>query len=97
MIRKIIILLDIFSQFQGILKPGYNVVDMLEVELINDKRAPRDFNADLINVNIGFKISNNNLKYLNSIFNEFSSSEMKFWNSGMEADGWKLNTTMKIW
>lgn len=39
-----------FFQFQGILKPSYNSVDMLEVELMDDTRGPRDFNPELVQV-----------------------------------------------
>ncbi|XP_055843710.1 voltage-dependent calcium channel subunit alpha-2/delta-3 isoform X3 [Episyrphus balteatus] len=36
--------------FQDILKPAYNSVDMIEVELLDDDREPRDFNPVLINI-----------------------------------------------
>ncbi|XP_017839483.1 voltage-dependent calcium channel subunit alpha-2/delta-3 isoform X1 [Drosophila busckii] len=37
--------------FQGyILKPAYNSVDMIEVELLDDDRAPRDFNPVLMTI-----------------------------------------------
>ncbi|XP_067644741.1 voltage-dependent calcium channel subunit alpha-2/delta-3 isoform X4 [Eurosta solidaginis] len=37
--------------FQGnILKPAYNSVDMIEVELLDDDRAPRDFNPVLLTI-----------------------------------------------
>lgn len=37
-------------QFQDILKPAYNTVDMIEVELTDDDRGPRDFNPALLHV-----------------------------------------------
>lgn len=39
-------------QFQGdILKPSYNSIDLVEVELTDDElRAARDYNSDLISV-----------------------------------------------
>ncbi|XP_077284622.1 voltage-dependent calcium channel subunit straightjacket isoform X2 [Arctopsyche grandis] len=39
---------DLRPVFQDILKPSYNSVDMVEVELIDDERGPRDFNEELI-------------------------------------------------
>lgn len=36
-----------FVQFQGILKPSYNSVDMVEVELFDDDRKPREFSKEL--------------------------------------------------
>ncbi|XP_055909802.1 voltage-dependent calcium channel subunit alpha-2/delta-3 isoform X2 [Eupeodes corollae] len=36
--------------FQDILKPAYNSVDMIEVELLDDDREPRDFNPVLISI-----------------------------------------------
>lgn len=39
------------AQFQGyILKPAYNSVDMIEVELLDDDRVARDFNPVLMTV-----------------------------------------------
>lgn len=38
-------------QFQDILKPAYNSIDMMEVELLDDDRSPRDFNTNLVMVN----------------------------------------------
>ena len=37
-------------QFQGILKPSYNSVDMAEVELVDDQGEARDFNQKLHDV-----------------------------------------------
>lgn len=39
-------------QFQDILKPAYNTVDMIEVELTDDDRGPRDFNPALLHVSL---------------------------------------------
>ncbi|XP_055604130.1 uncharacterized protein LOC129752368 [Uranotaenia lowii] len=39
-----------FFQFQDILKPAYNTVDMIEVELTDDDRGPRDFNPALLHI-----------------------------------------------
>ncbi|XP_077294505.1 voltage-dependent calcium channel subunit alpha-2/delta-3-like [Arctopsyche grandis] len=39
---------DFRPVFQGILKPGYNTVDMLEVELMDDDTGPRQFHDDII-------------------------------------------------
>jgi hypothetical protein len=41
------VILSYCFQFQGILKPSYNSVDMAEVELVNDRREARDFNPKL--------------------------------------------------
>lgn len=41
---------DLRPVFQDILKPAYNAVDMIEVELMDDDRDPRDFNENLIEV-----------------------------------------------
>jgi len=40
-------LLTCHFQFQGILKPSYNSVDMAEVELVDDHGEARDFNTEL--------------------------------------------------
>lgn len=37
-------------QFEGILKPAYNRVDMAEVELTDDDLDPREYNRTLIEV-----------------------------------------------
>lgn len=37
--------------YKDILKPAYNAVDMIEVELMEDDYEPRDFNPLLIQVN----------------------------------------------
>lgn len=37
-------------QFQGILKPAYNRVDMLEVEVMDDDTEPRDFNDSIVDL-----------------------------------------------
>lgn len=37
-------------QFQGILKPSYNSVDMIEVELLDDDSEPREFSEKLLMV-----------------------------------------------
>lgn len=39
-------------QFQQILKPSYNSVDMIEVELFDDDRAPRNFSIELTAVSV---------------------------------------------
>ncbi|KAF5291746.1 hypothetical protein FQA39_LY14234 [Lamprigera yunnana] len=39
---------DLRPVFQGILKPAYNRVDMLEVEVMDDDAEPRNFNESLI-------------------------------------------------
>lgn len=36
----------------GILKPAYNAIDMVEVELLDDGSEPRQFADDLLMVNI---------------------------------------------
>lgn len=36
--------------YKDILKPAYNAVDMIEVELMDDTNDPRDFNSNLIQV-----------------------------------------------
>lgn len=38
------------NQFQGILKPAYNTIDMLEVELLDDDSEPRAFSEELLKV-----------------------------------------------
>lgn len=38
------------AQFQDILKPAYNIVDMLEVELLDDDSEPRAFSEQLLQV-----------------------------------------------
>lgn len=46
-----IIICYIFVQFQdNILKPSYNSVDMVEVELLDDDSAPRNFSKMLLDV-----------------------------------------------
>lgn len=37
-------------QFQGILKPAYNSVDMAEIELMDHDRGPREFDEGIIMV-----------------------------------------------
>lgn len=37
----------LYLQFQQILKPSYNSVDMIEVELFDDDRSPRNFSKEL--------------------------------------------------
>ncbi|KAK5638589.1 hypothetical protein RI129_012884 [Pyrocoelia pectoralis] len=39
---------DLRPVFQGILKPAYNRVDILEVEIMDDDSEPRDFNESII-------------------------------------------------
>ncbi|XP_031332073.1 voltage-dependent calcium channel subunit alpha-2/delta-3 isoform X2 [Photinus pyralis] len=39
---------DLRPVFQGILKPAYNRVDLLEVEVMDDDSEPRDFNESII-------------------------------------------------
>lgn len=34
-------------QYQGILKPAYNRVDLMEVEILNDDSEPRNFSEEL--------------------------------------------------
>lgn len=54
-IKKLMIKTDIchvslimhIEQFQQILKPSYNSVDMIEVELFDDDRSPRNFSKEL--------------------------------------------------
>ncbi|XP_055630869.1 voltage-dependent calcium channel subunit alpha-2/delta-3 isoform X5 [Toxorhynchites rutilus septentrionalis] len=41
---------DFRPVFQDILKPAYNTVDMIEVELTDDDRGPRDFNPVLFHI-----------------------------------------------
>ncbi|XP_035913956.1 voltage-dependent calcium channel subunit alpha-2/delta-3 isoform X4 [Anopheles stephensi] len=41
---------DFRPVFQDILKPAYNTVDMIEVELTDDDQGPRDFNNMLLNM-----------------------------------------------
>ncbi|XP_039444984.1 voltage-dependent calcium channel subunit alpha-2/delta-3 isoform X2 [Culex pipiens pallens] len=41
---------DFRPVFQDILKPAYNTVDMIEVELTDDDRGPRDFNPALLHI-----------------------------------------------
>ncbi|XP_031633434.1 voltage-dependent calcium channel subunit alpha-2/delta-3 isoform X3 [Contarinia nasturtii] len=41
---------DLRPSFKGILKPAYNTIDMLEVELMDDNREPRDFSDQLLKV-----------------------------------------------
>lgn len=41
---------NLSSQFQGILKPAYNRVDMVEIELPDDANEPREFNKSLLEV-----------------------------------------------
>lgn len=40
----------------GILKPAYNAIDMVEVELLDDNSEPRQFSDDLLSVRILKKI-----------------------------------------
>lgn len=40
----------IFLQFQGILKPSYNSIDLTDVELMDDGRDPLDFNDKILEV-----------------------------------------------
>lgn len=39
-------------QFQDILKPAYNIIDMLEVELLDDDSEPRAFSEQLLQVKL---------------------------------------------
>lgn len=39
--------MNCYFQYQQILKPSYNSVDMLEVELFDDDRGPRNFSKEL--------------------------------------------------
>uniref|UniRef100_A0A182QGK0 VWFA domain-containing protein n=1 Tax=Anopheles farauti TaxID=69004 RepID=A0A182QGK0_9DIPT len=41
---------DFRPVFQDILKPAYNTVDMIEVELTDDDQGPREFNIMLLNM-----------------------------------------------
>lgn len=41
---------NIIRQFQGILKPAYNSVDMTEVELMDQDKGPREFDEGIIMV-----------------------------------------------
>lgn len=36
----------------GILKPAYNAIDMVEVELLDDNSEPRQFSEDLLSVRV---------------------------------------------
>lgn len=36
----------------GILKPAYNAIDMVEVELLDDNSEPRQFADDLLSVKV---------------------------------------------
>lgn len=38
------------NQYEGILKPAYNAIDMLELELLDDGSEPREFSASLLKV-----------------------------------------------
>ena len=40
----------IVFQFQNILKPAYNSIDMVEVELLDDDSEPREFSRNLLEV-----------------------------------------------
>lgn len=44
--------LSLFDQFQGILKPAYNTIDMLEVELLDDDSEPRAWSDQLLKVSM---------------------------------------------
>lgn len=47
----------LWEQFQGyILKPAYNSVDMIEVELLDDDKGARDFNPVLLTVSFNIII-----------------------------------------
>lgn len=48
-------------QFQGILKPAYNIIDMLEVELLDDDSEPRTFSPELLRVSSTHHWSNDTL------------------------------------
>lgn len=39
--------LTVVLKFQGILKPAYNRVDMMEVEILDDDSDPRDFSDSI--------------------------------------------------
>lgn len=39
-----------FQFFKDILKPAYNSVDMIDVELVNDDREPREYDPLLLEV-----------------------------------------------
>lgn len=43
-------------QFQDILKPAYNSIDLAEVELLDDNSEPRQFDQGLLEVNNRFKL-----------------------------------------
>lgn len=46
-------------QFQNILKPTYNRVDMTEVEILDDGAEARDFNPAIVEVSIKILIAAN--------------------------------------
>ncbi|XP_059614107.1 voltage-dependent calcium channel subunit alpha-2/delta-3 isoform X2 [Phlebotomus argentipes] len=55
---------DLRPIFQGILKPAYNAVDMIEVELMDDDRDPRDFNENLIEMRDSIINQSNGSKWM---------------------------------
>lgn len=40
----------LFFKYQGILKPAYNRVDMMEVEVMDDENEPRNFSQEVIDL-----------------------------------------------
>lgn len=56
---------DLRPVFENILKPAYNSVDMAELELMDDDREPRQFDANLIEVSVSFMLSSVNIQLLN--------------------------------
>ncbi|XP_055687320.1 voltage-dependent calcium channel subunit alpha-2/delta-3 isoform X1 [Lutzomyia longipalpis] len=55
---------DLRPIFQDILKPAYNMVDMIEVELMDDDRDPRDFNENLIEMRDSIINQSNGSKWM---------------------------------
>ncbi|XP_055704194.1 voltage-dependent calcium channel subunit alpha-2/delta-3 isoform X3 [Phlebotomus papatasi] len=55
---------DLRPVFQDILKPAYNAVDMIEVELMDDDRDPRDFNENLIEMRDSIINQSNGSKWM---------------------------------
>lgn len=44
--------LHLFYQFEDILKPTFNRVDILEVEILDDQNEPRLFGEEVVRVSI---------------------------------------------
>ncbi|XP_048489046.1 voltage-dependent calcium channel subunit alpha-2/delta-3 isoform X2 [Plutella xylostella] len=79
---------DLRPVFQQILKPSYNSVDMIEVELFDDDRGPRNFSKELnalrkeiIDQKTGNKIMN--VKYHMDDFKRMSRGKRHFYWTGI--------------